>query len=358
MGKFISLLIALCVAVSIKSCKQKEESKVHPAVIDAPFYFGTYQIPADNPATADGVALGRMLFYETKLSGNNTMSCASCHKQEHAFSDNNTFSIGIDGIKGTRQSMSLTNLLWQKEFFWDGRTRSLEEQALIPIQNPMEMHQTLEATISKLQASANYPALFQKAFGTEQITSALIAKALAQFERTIISSGSRYDAYINNKAQNPLTAQELNGMNLFFTHPSPENGLRGANCGDCHAGSLTFGSALHNNGLDSTFKDLGLGAVTSRVNDNGKFKTPALRNIALTAPYMHDGRFQTLEEVLDHYNEHVLPSATVDPLLSASNKINGKSLMLTAQEKADVIAFLKTLTDNSIITNPKLSSPF
>lgn len=358
MNKLIRLFVTLSVTLSVIACNPKQDSPAPPSLIEPPFYFGTYTIPADNPLTTDGIALGRMLFYETRLSGNNTMSCASCHKQEFAFSDNNTLSIGIDGIKGTRQSMSLTNLLWQKNFFWDGRAKSLEEQALDPIQNPVEMHQSLDATVSKLQATSNYPALFQKAFGTNQITAPLIAKAIAQFERTIISSGSRYDAYTKDKNKNPLTTQELNGMNLFFTHPSPEDGKRGANCGDCHAGSLTFANDFHNNGLDSIFSDLGLGIVTSNSNDHGRFKTPSLRNIALTAPYMHDGRFKTLEEVLDHYNEHILPSATIDPLLSASNHVSGKSLLLTAQEKADVIAFLKTLTDNSIATNPKFSNPF
>ncbi len=354
------VFICLGMLVCLGGCGQQYDSP-NPLsgspLIDAPAYFGTYKVPEDNQTTEAGVELGRMLFYEKMLSADNTLSCASCHKQEHAFSDERTFSIGVDGKPGKRQSMSLANLVWQTQFFWDGRVSTLEKQALFPIQDSLEMHQPLDKMVGKLQASANYPVKFMNAFGTDQITAELVAKALAQFERTLVSSNSRYDKFI--RKEYVLSAQERNGMVLFQTHPTPENGLRGGNCGDCHGGGyLTFLNGFHNNGLDASPSDPGLGGFTKAAFDNGKFKVPTLRNIAMTAPYMHDGRFNSLEEVLDHYNEHVQNSATLDPNMSASNKVNGKSLGLTAQEKADIIAFLKTLSDSTFIQNPKFASPF
>lgn len=281
------------------------------------------------------------------------MSCGSCHVQATAFTDTNRFSKGIDGVKGTRNSMAISNVLWQSKFFWDGRAPSLEEQALAPIENPVELHQSLNDAVAKLQASSNYPSLFKKVFGSDSITAANIAKAIAQFERTLISSNSKYDKYLRKELD--LTASELRGRALFYTHPSPENGLRGGNCGDCHTGDLAGNGSFHNNGLDSIFTDIGLGNITKNLYDNGKFKTPSLRNIGYTAPYMHDGRFKTLQEVLDHYNEHIKGSLTVDPLLSATNTLGAKQLELTAQEKEDIINFLNTLNDSDFISNPKFS---
>jgi cytochrome c peroxidase len=352
--------ILLLMLVFISSCKKEESKSVEPGLtsynFSTPNYFGDYKIPLDNPTTIEGVELGRMLFYETKLSGNNSMSCSSCHVQSSAFTDTNQFSVGIDGVKGTRNSMSISNVLWQSKFFWDGRAKSLEEQALDPIENPIELHQTLIAAVAKLQATSNYPSMFKKVFGSEIITSGNIAKAIAQFERTLISKDSKFDKYL--RGEELLTPSELRGRALFFTHPSPENALRGGNCGDCHTGDLTGNGAFHNNGLDDVFTDIGLEAITNNIYDKGKFKTPSLRNIGFTSPYMHDGRFKTLNEVLDHYNEHVKSSLTLDPLMSATNTLNAKSLELTAQEKQDIIDFLNTLNDETFVTNSKFSNPF
>ena len=352
--------ISLVMGIVCCACSKKSNTEVNPSVhaypIASPSYFGDYKIPADNPTTVEGATLGRMLFYEPMLSGNNTMTCASCHVQANGFTDTNRFSKGIDGAKGTRNSMAISNVLWQSKFFWDGRASSLEEQALGPIENPIELHQTLSAAVAKLQATNNYPTLFKNVFGSEVITSSNIGKAIAQFERTLISSNSKYDQYLKGEAV--FTESELRGRVLFFTHPSPENNLRGGNCGDCHTGDLAGNGAFHNNGLDNVFVDKGLEYVTFNKYDRAKFKTPSLRNVGYTAPYMHDGRFNTLKQVLDHYNEHVKTSLTLDPLMSATNTVGAKSLELTEAEKQDIIDFLGTLNDESFVTNSKFSNPF
>ncbi|ARS34077.1 cytochrome-c peroxidase [Pontibacter actiniarum] len=316
-----------------------------------------YTLPADNPLTEEGVELGRHLFYEEKLSGNNTMSCGSCHQQEKAFTDGRALSLGIDGLPSRRSAMSLANMLWFSQLNWDGSALSLEEQARGPIENTVELHENLGSAVAELQAASPYPRMFQKAFGDSIITETNVLKALAQFERTLISADSRYDRYMNNQEQ--LTKDELEGMKLFLTHPDPSTNTRGGNCGDCHGGTLFSLRTFHNNGLDDTFSDNGLGDVTGLERDKGKFKAPTMRNIALTAPYMHDGRFATLEEVLDHYNDHIkYNSPTLDPLIiEASNEPNGKTLLLTAEEKRKIIAFLHTLTDPTFTTDKRFSDP-
>lgn len=358
----ISLFLCLG-AVALFSCKPRNQEAVTPDqgayTLNAPKYFGSYTIPSDNPVTKAGVKLGRNLFYEKKLSLDNSISCGSCHVQKNAFSDPNRLSAGVNGLLGKRNAMALSNLMWQKDFFWDGRAKSLEEQALMPIKDAHEMQETLENVVLKLKNDPLYPPLFQQAFGVEEITSDKIAKAIAQFERTLISGNSVYDRYLTKKYI--ANANEINGMNLFFTHPDASTGLRGANCGDCHSGNLTYSFDFKNNGLDtdSGMLDFGLQGFSLKSSDRGKFKIPSLRNIALTAPYMHDGRFATLEEVLDHYNEHIAQSTTLDPLIiNATNEFGGTALKLTTQEKKDVITFLKMLTDTSFVTNPEFSDPF
>jgi cytochrome c peroxidase len=352
--------LLLCCKKDDTPLTSRPSDETGPYELHTPRYFGDYQLPAGNPLTKEGVALGRMLFYEKMLSNNNTISCASCHQQAKAFTDGNAFSKGSEGLPGKRSTMSLVNLLWNKRFFWDGRSTSLEEQALIPIQDPLEMHQTLDGAVAKLQNSALYPPKFKLVFGAETITAQNIAKALAQFQRTLVSANSRYDQYLNKTYQ--PTPQELNGEALFMTHPVAGR-VRGGNCGDCHGGFLTTLGNFHNNGLDTETQDKGLEKVTGRPADRGKFRAPSLRNIALTAPYMHDGRFATLEEVLDHYNDHIRTSETLDPLiLEASNEpvVPGEPvrLHLTAKEKKDIIAFLHMLTDSTFITDKRFSDPF
>jgi len=350
-------------------CEPQEEefSPEDEFELVTPPYFGSYneRIPEDNPITSKGFELGRMLFYEKKLSGDNSMSCASCHQQSKAFTDGNAFSAGIDGQKGTVSSMSLVNLLWAEHFTWNGKMASVEEQSTEPVRNPIEMHETFDDAIQKLE-EAGYTRLFHEAFDTEQITEELIGKALAQFQRALISSNSKYDQYL--RGEYVPTPSEKRGEQLFFTHPIPGQ-LRGGNCGDCHLGPLTSGAidgfqGFHNNGLDDDANmSEGLATVTGNPADRGRFKTPSLRNIALTAPYMHDGRFETLEEVIDHYDNGIHQSSTLDVLIiegSNENQASGArpQLFLTEQEKDDILAFLHMLTDEEFVTNPKFSNPF
>lgn len=307
-------------------------------------------IPEDNPMTVQGVALGRHLFYEKRLSADNTQSCGSCHGPAFSFTDNGLrYSKGIDGIEGTRNSMPLINLGFFETFFWDGRSSSLEIQAFEPIVNPIEMHETWPNAVSKIENDEMYLDMFEMAFGERSVDSVKIVKAIAQFERTMISGNSRFDKHLRGEIT--LTAEELEGFNIFMDE---ERG----DCFHCHGSNtnpLWTDDDFHNNGLDATFSDLGLGAVTGNATDNGKFKTPTLRNLVFTAPYMHDGRFNTLEEVVDHYSDGLKGSATIDPLMKT---VQWGGVGLSNTEKENLIAFLKTLTDSSFVTNPLFHDPF
>ncbi|WP_259070247.1 cytochrome-c peroxidase [Mucilaginibacter sp. X4EP1] len=322
-----------------------------------PANFGNrINIPPDNPTTKQGVYLGRMLFYEKMLSLTNTISCSGCHQQAKAFTDGMTLSKGVDDVLSSRNAMSLTNLLWTRKFFWDGRAASLEEQAVFPLTNPHEMGQMLDVSAHKLSETNEYPALFKLVFGDDKITPDRVAKALAQFERTLISCNSKYDQYLKDTYK--PTQEELNGMALFMNGPDPEKGIRGGNCAHCHGGVKNYMELFHNNGLDSIPKDVGIEALTGLSSDKGRFKAPTLRNIALTAPYMHDGRFKTLNEVVDHYSDHIEESASLSSFIRGeSNDKGGKSLNLRPQEKKELIAFLNMLTDSTFIADPRFSDP-
>jgi len=329
--------------------------------LTVPAGFPTPVIPADNPLTNEGVALGRRLFYEKALSSTGTMSCGSCHQQSKAFTDGRALAVGVDGVANPRGTMSLANVLWSTQLTWDGAFTTLETQALKPLENPIELHQPLTVGVAKLQASNTYPALFQAAFGTQSITNELVLKALAQFERTLISGSSRYDTYMATRSG--FSADELAGLQLYTTHIAPGS-VRGAECFHCHSQPLmssNFEGKFFNNGLDLTFSDPGRGSLTSLAVDQGKFIAPTLRNITLTAPYMHDGRFKTLEEVLDHYSDHVqMASPNLDNNLiqGLNNPPFGTHMDLTAAEKKQVLAFLKTLTDDNFVTDKRFSDPF
>ncbi|CAM1342822.1 Cytochrome-c peroxidase [Tenacibaculum aestuarii] len=302
-------------------------------------------VPTNNPLTEEGIALGKKLFFDPILSKDNTQSCASCHDPKNAFTDDTRFSEGVDGKLGTRNSMPLFNLAWNfdERFMWDGKELSIERQAFSPVRNPIEMHSDWKNVAKKLQEHTEYPTLFQQAFGISKIDSTLVTKAIAQFERTLISGNSKFDQYLLGKAE--LTSEELNGFNVFMDE------TRG-DCFHCHGSDnnpLWTDNQFHNNGLDETFTDLGLGTFTGDPNDNGKFKSPSLRNLAFTAPYMHDGRFTTLEEVINHYSEGLKQSSTIDPLMK---KVNQEGVQLSNKDKADLKAFLLSLSDNDFINNP------
>ncbi|RBW61011.1 cytochrome-c peroxidase [Tenacibaculum sp. E3R01] len=303
-------------------------------------------IPSTNPLTEEGIALGKKLFFDKLLSKNNTQSCASCHNPQKAFSDETRFSDGVDGVFGKRNSMPLFNLAWNFDdrFTWDGKELSLERQAFEPVRNPIEMHSIWADVEKKLQKHSEYPILFKQAFGTSKIDSTLVTKAIAQFERTLISANSKFDKHLLGKAQ--LTPEELNGFNVFMDENKGD-------CFHCHGSNnnpLWTDNKFHNNGLDNVFADLGFGKVTGDSNDNGKFKTPSLRNLAFTAPYMHDGRFSTLEEVINHYSEGLKSSPTIDPLMK---KVDKGGVQLTEKDKADLKAFLLSLSDYDFINNTK-----
>jgi len=302
-------------------------------------------IPANNPLTEEGVALGKKLFFDKRLSGDNTQACASCHNPKKAFTDQQQFSRGVQGELGTRNAMPLFNLAWNYDnrFAWDGKEFGLEKQALEPVSNPIEMHANWEIVAEKLQQSTTYPDLFLMAFGTSKIAPTLVTKAIAQFERTLVSGNSKFDKYL--LGERTLSTAEQNGFSVFMDEAKGD-------CFHCHGSSnnpLWTDNKFHNNGLDATFQDLGLGAVTGDPNDNGKFKSPSVRNLAFTAPYMHDGRFATLDEVIDHYSEGLKRSATIDPLMK---NVNAGGVQLSRQDKNDLKAFLQSLSDTEFINNP------
>ncbi len=336
-----------------------------------PAHFPQVPIPADNPMTDAGVQLGRRLFYDPILSADSTQSCSSCHLPQGSFTDNRATSVGIDGIAGRRSSMSLLNIAYATNgLFWDGRSPNLEDQALRPVEDPIEMHNTWPNVIGKLKVHPNYPTWFRQAFGiknTGEITKELAARAIAQFERILISSGaSKFDRYLQGDLD-ALDDDELDGKLMFFDEGAVV-GLPDAQCFHCHGGLTLTGNNYFNNGLDSVasfdgFIDKGLGGFTGNASNNGKFRSPTLRNIALSAPYMHDGRFKTLEEVVDHYSSHGKPSPNRDPLLPqvgfpipGSNPVQYTGL--TANQKKALVKFLHTLTDTPFVNNPDVQNPF
>lgn len=376
---YSKLLTSVLLLLALAGCEDKTPPPSEPTVTPATPYNlqlptqlpQNVVLPTNNPMTVEGVDLGRKLFYEVKLSSNNTMSCGSCHQQSKAFTDGRAKAVGVDGIAHQRNAMSLVNLLWEPNLNWDGAATSLETQARVPLENPVEMHQRLTDGVAKLQQTSLYPPLFAAAFGSSTITEENVLKALAQFERTLISSNSRYEQSLLPTGPR-LTQDELKGKVLFFNHPGEggNTSARGGSCDHCHNGNTFLFTSTNfaapggatqyfNNGL-ALSADLGRFGVTGVAADRGKFRVPTLRNIALTAPYMHDGRFQTLEEVVEHYNEHI-DAATADPILLLSNPtINGSlgPLGLTATEKRQLVAFLRTLTDSTFIKDQRFSNPF
>lgn len=351
--KYIALIIITCLACS-KDNTNGNQYVPNPVALNIPQVFEGRilppVIPPNNPLTEEGIALGKKLFFEKRLSADNTQACVNCHNPNNAFTDGRQYSIGIDNIQGTRNAMPLFNLAWNygDKFFWDGRELGLEQQSFDPITNPIEMHETLDNVVQKLQQDPEYPELFQRAFGTTSIDSVLISKALAQFERTIISANSKFDRYV--RGETTLTPEELEGFNVFMD----EN--RG-DCFHCHGSEnnpLWTDNLFHNNGLDATPMDLGLAIATGDPNDNGKFRSPSLRNLVFTAPYMHDGRFETLEEVINHYSEGLQDSPTIDPLMK---KVSQGGVQLSEIDKINLKAFLLSLSDYDFINDPRYSNP-
>ena len=371
----------------ITSLTDTEIAVAHPKPLYLPEKFTPYQfqmnatfpipdLPRDNPLTVERVALGKTLFFDKQLSINNAQSCADCHLPEKAFSDGRRTARGAEGEFGTRNAMPLFNLAWKREFFWDGRAKSLREQVLQPIQNPIEMHESLTNVVAKLlgaqpprlpssapsrttpaqtessgaldsapEAGALpnqniYPALFTAAFGSAEITAEKISLALENYLLTLTSFDAKFDRVL--RGEEKFTAEEQRGFELFSTEYDPRRGQFGADCFHCHGGPLFQSQSFANNGSDGAFVDIGREKITGKASDRGKFSVPSLRNVELTAPYMHDGRFRTLEDVIRHYSTGIPRSATLDPNLA---KHPDGGVPLSDMDKRALVAFLKTLTD-------------
>jgi cytochrome c peroxidase len=347
----LSSLVCSVVAASpgVPSLPAQPAGYVQYAIDDLPEHFKNGPIaaldntPADNLLTDAGATLGRVLFYDKRLSHDNGVSCASCHRQENGFSDPNRFSEGIDGHLTARHSMGLSNGKYyiNGTAFWDERAGSLEEQALIPIESSREMGATLSEVIAELNQTTFYPVLFQAAFGSAEITPQRIGKAIAQFERAMVSYRSKYDSAFPQGSTQPnfpsvFTADELAGEALFH---GP------ARCSGCHTTHAHVGQQVANIGLDAAVVDPGAG--------DGRFKTPSLRNVAVRGRFMHDGRFSSLLEVIEFYNSGVQNNPALDQALN-----NPLQLNLTSQQMQQLVAYLETLTDDPFLTNPLFSDPF
>lgn len=355
-NKKSSIYFTLTLLMILLSCGKGEpfvvNDSLHPIELKVPSNFPEPFLDSSNPLTTEGIALGRLLFYDVRLSGNNSISCASCHRPELAFTDAvPQTNIGFTGIPLPRNASALINLAWANNGLqWDGIATNLQAQALMPLTDLHEMNEKLPDLEAELKRIPDYVTKFRKVFN-DDIKAELIAKALAQFQKTLISGDSKYDQYVRKENNVNLTAIELQGLNLVKQK-----------CSNCHASELFTDNEFHNNGLDATFTDQSLGGVftgryraTKNVNDLGKFKTPTLRNAILTEPYMHDGRFITLAQVLDHYANGVKLSASLDLSLVQPNGRTGISL--TTDEKTAIIAFLTTLTDYKFASNKEFSNP-
>lgn len=334
----ILILTILPTVFLLSECKDEPnnpdpaiQGPVIPSYIPSPVY-------SMNDVTYDGprFLLGKKLFFDPILSSDSTISCGSCHTQGHAFADHNlTFSIGVDGKKGNRNSPALFNLAWMPNFMWDGGINHIEVMPLAPITNPLEMNETMANVVKKLNEHPIYKSEFNYAFGTSEITDRDLFLSLSTFMKGLVSFNSRYDQKLLGGLV--FTAEESAGESLFMQH-----------CNSCHKAPLFTDYSYRNNGIDSTFSDPGRGLITLNSQDTGKFKVPSLRNIIISYPYMHDGRFRTIEQVLNHYSEGLSNRSTNDDLLKSS-------FHFTEAQKSQLIAFLKTLTDEGFLANPAYS---
>lgn len=333
------LLIALSFVVLLSSCKKDDDptpngtTPPQPPYVPTPYNivipngFPNLYIAPDNPLTVEGILVGRMLYYDSLLDLNNSRACGSCHFQGESFS------------LTTANSLAHINLGWNNAYLWNGKIEGTLEDIML-----FEVEEFFKTDFSKFNSHPDYPELFKKAFDVDEITSREASFALAQFERIMISSNSKWDRYLRGEVQ--LSSAEAQGFEIFFT----EKG----DCFHCHGTILFTDNLFHNNGLDS-IPQIGREEITGDPNDIGKFKSPTLRNIMLTPPYMNDGRYATIEDVIDFYSEGVQWSPTVDPLMK---KVHQGGVHLLQEEKNNLIAFLKMLTDTSYINNPALSNPF
>lgn len=326
--------------ISFVSCKKEPTPDIELISFQIPEHFPNpvYDF-SNNPVTRDGFELGRKLFYDIRLSLDNSVSCASCHHPEMAFSDaGKALSQGVGGALGDRNSPSLSNLAWYTSFMWDGGVNHIEISSLAAIEHPAEFNMNFAELLNRLGGIASYQVMFEKAFGSPGIDDQRFFYAITQFTGLLISSNSKYDKVIQGKSN--FNNQEQMGEILFNQH-----------CASCHSGVLQTDFSFRNNGLDSIFTDEGRKHITNNPDDLGKFRVPSLRNVALTAPYMHDGRFSTLDDVLQHYTSGIQQSATLDSIFN-------ENITLNASERAAIVAFLQSLTDHNFIQNEMFSNPF
>lgn len=334
MRTVIYLLFGL---VFLSACRKEEEglnnTEVQPVI---PAYFPPVEYPLNNnPVTANGFELGKKLFYDPSLSGDGMVSCGSCHDPYAAFTQHgHAVSHGIHDLLGTRNSLPVMNLLWNKSFFWDGGVHNLDFVPINAITSEVEMGTSMAAILSKVQKDPVYPVLFEKAFGSRQVNSGTFLKALSQFMVTLVSANSPYDQYL--RKERSLSTVEMEGLALVQQH-----------CSSCHSTALFTDHSFRNNGLPPT-EDEGRYKVSLNEKERNTFRVPSLRNLFYTAPYMHDGRFKTLEEVLNHYAEGVTMSNTLDPVLMKNNQ---PGIPLSLDERDKIIQFLGTLNDASFVRN-------
>ncbi len=371
MKKLLTLFGITTIVVVAYSCKKTPETPKGTVYLDLPATPYEYSNKTSNNQKA---TLGRVLFYDSHLSVNNSISCASCHKQALGFADNVAFSVGFEGRLTTRNSKNIANITGDKfelstidttnlPLFWDGREEVLQHLVSKPITNHVEMGiNDFSALPAKLQTLSYYPSLFQNAYGSTEITTDKISECVAVFLSSIRTDNSRFDQFVKELSagtstggvvpvtSNVLTPLELNGYVAFTTK---------YNCENCHhiiSSSYTTND-FKDIGLDKTYTDMGRGTVTGTKSDNGKFRVPNLHNVALTAPYMHDGRYKTLDEVIDHYSNNIKTSANLDGMLRDA-KGNAMAMNITTADRQAIIAFLNTMTDYVMISDPKFSNPF
>lgn len=344
LSQSLLLIILVLSGAALLGCSESTgalDADVPEETLIPPPGFPSMFLPSDNPFTEAKALLGRYLFYDTRFSRDYSVSCGSCHLQEHAFSDPNRISVGVEGRTGIRNAPSLTNVGYNLILLWEGGVRTLEQQAVVPIIHPDEMDMNTDSLVRRLQEEVLYKELFRNAWGDDEITIARITKSISTFERSLISANSPFDDFHRRDDKSALSESAQRGQELFFNET--------ADCFHCHGGYNFTDNGLHNNGLSAT-EDQGRYEITQNELDKGKFKTPTLRNIAVTAPYMHDGRFATLEEVLNHYNRggdgHPNSGSLIRPL------------GLTDENIQDVIAFLQSLTDEEFLRDTTFSNPW
>lgn len=356
----LSIILLVCLIWLLSGCSRPPDNlesipfKSRPFVLEEPSYFVKMMIPEDNLMTQEGVALGRRLFFDPILSRDSSISCGHCHQIEKSFTDGLALSNGIDQRRTRRSALPIVNLGYHyQNLFWDGRAKTLEEQAVHPILDSIEMDFAIGQAIDRIQRHPVYPVFFRKAFGIRsksEISGDLITKAIAQYERSLVSYNSKFDRVL--RGEDEYTAQEWRGYQIFF---DADERIPAGECAHCHTEPLFTSLEFFNNGIQKAnniddFEDRGRGAITHYRYDNGKFKTPTLRNISLTAPYMHDGRFQSLEEVIDHYQSGGHFTINVSP--------NVRKLAFTQSDKAALVAFLNCLTDTVFLQRELDLMPF